>query len=334
MRSKQKVADPRNLQVVRVLSILRDLNRLDGTDVYELAAKYGTSERTIRRDLDAIATLGLPLVEEPAGKKKRWRLDIKADIARVSELLDASHYLGLRMAMEQGDKTAIPSPLFSTLEDLSDKIEAALGPAARKDLEAIERCFHSYEKQAYREAPPDFLLPLIAAISQNLVCTVTYQAPRVRPQKKTYAILPLKLFLYRGAVYLMAFVPSHKSYVSLNLHRLKALAVTDDSLETPADFDPEKLENAAFGVHHAGRPVTYRLRFAPWVAPYIRERVWHPSQVLNDGEGGEVELTFRCAKSYEVTAWVASWLDGVTVLAPKSLSKALGKLGSWYADQY
>lgn len=317
-----------------MLSIIRDLTRLDGVDVYELAAKYGTSERTIRRDLDAITAMRLPLVEMQDGKKKRWRLDFKEDLARLAELLDVSHYLGLRMAMDQGAKTAVPSPVFASLEDLATKIEKALGKSARKDLAAIERCFHSYEKQAYRDAPVDILHPLLTAITNNQLCRVTYQAPRVNPKQKTFTVLPLKLFLYQGALYLMAYMPYYKSYMNLNLHRMTELVLTGNNLDTPEDFDPEKLENAAFGVHHTGRPVTYKLRFAPWVAPYIRERIWHPSQTLKDMKDGGVELTFRCAKTYEVTAWVASWLDGVTAQAPKSLREELSELGEVFSDRY
>src|SRR5512138_3161080 len=99
----------RNAQLGRVLRIVRDLSRLDGADVYELAEKYGAAVRTIRRDLEALERLGLPLAREPddAGKRLRFRLDARGDrIARVSGLLDASHYLALRLAMADGGTIA------------------------------------------------------------------------------------------------------------------------------------------------------------------------------------------------------------------------------------
>jgi len=334
MRSKQSAGDLRNSQVLRVLSIIRDLTCVGGLDVYDLANKYNTSVRTIRRDLDAIKALHLPLDEETRGKKKVWRLNFKHDLDRVAGLLDVSHYLALRVTMEQGQKTAVPSPIFAYLEDLSDKVEKAVGKKNRQRLAAIEQCFHSYEKQAYRQAPVDIIYPLLDAIPENRLCRLTYQAPQVKPKKKTYNVLPLKLFHYQGAMYLMAYMPHYKTYLNLNLHRMKAVAVKDKTLVPPEDFDPEKLENAAFGVHHTGRPVTYKLRFAPHVAPYIRERIWHPSQTLQDRDDGGVDLTFRCARTYEVTAWVASWLEGVTVLAPESLRDELGDLGVWLKDEY
>lgn len=324
----------RNAQLVRVLSILRDLDRMGGEDLYELARRYGTTDRTIRRDLAALEEVGLPLVAEADGKKKRWRIAYKDRLTRLSGLLDAGHYLGLRMALDQLGAVGKTTAMFATLEDLAHKVEKALGPTATRTLAAIEKCFHSYEKQAFRQAPADVFWPLVTAISEHRLCEVTYRAPRVEPEDKTYKILPLRLFTYQGAIYLMSYVPKHRSYVNLNLHRLVSLVVLEEQVKPPADFDPEKLENAAFGVHHAGRPVTYRLRFRPWAAPYIRERTWHPTQKIKDLEDGRVELSFRCARTYEVTAWVASWLDSVEVLAPRSLRFDLASLGENLTERY
>ena len=324
----------RNAQLVRVLSILRDLDRLGGVDLYELAQRYGTSVRTIRRDLAALEEVGLPLVAEARDKKKQWRVATKHRLTKLSRLLDASHYLGLKLAMGQVSGAARATGLFTALEDLSDKIETALGHRARQTLAAIERSFHSYEKRTFQSAPPDVFWPLVVAINEQRLCRVTYRAPRAEPREKTYKVLPLRLFTYQGAIYLMAYIPQYKNYLNLNLHRLQALKVLKEHQPAPPDFDPERLENAAFGVYHSGRPVTYRLRFIPDVAEYIRERTWHPSQKLKELDGGGLELTFRCVPSYEVSTWVASWMDGVEVLAPRALINELRQLGDHLVETY
>ncbi len=113
MGSQQPTAI-RNEQLVRILSILRDLDRLGGADLYELAERYGTTVRTIRRDLDALQDVGLPLVEESEGKRKRWRVAYRDRIQHLSGLLDATHYLALRVAiseMPDGPPAPRPSPL-------------------------------------------------------------------------------------------------------------------------------------------------------------------------------------------------------------------------------
>lgn len=78
----------------------------------------------------------------------------------------------------------------------------------------------------------------------------------------------------------------------------------------------------------------YELRFDSEAAPYIRERLWHPTQKLRELSGGRLELTFTCAESYEVAAWVASWRTAVEVLEPEALRDELAGFGKWIATRY
>ena len=181
MGSEEQDAAGRNAQLVRTLSVLRDLDRLGGIDLYELAERYGTTVRTIRRDLEALQAIGLPLLEEQNGKRKRWRDAFKDHLQQLSGLLDATHYLALRLAMGQGGPVRSTSSVFAALEDLSAKIETVVGPAGRAQLTEIDACFHSYEKFAYRRSPPDVFWPLVRALAEGRVCRVAYRAPRRRP---------------------------------------------------------------------------------------------------------------------------------------------------------
>lgn len=334
MGSQEQDAAGRNAQLVRTLSVLRDLDRLGGVDLYELAERYGTTVRTIRRDLEALQEVGLPLLEEQEGKRKRWRVAFKDHLQQLSGLLDATHYLALRLAMGQGGPVRTASSVFAALEDLSAKIETVLGPAGRAQLAAIDACFHSYEKFAYRHSPPDVFWPLVQAIAERRICRVTYRAPRQRPYNTVFDILPLRIFAHHGAVYLMCNVVKHDTLATLNLQRLQNLKVLGTRGEPPPAFDPTTLENAAFGVYSGGTPTTYVLRFAADVAPYIRERTWHPTQRLRELRSGGVELQFTCGESYEVSAWVASWREGVEVVKPASLRDELEQLGEWLSMRY
>ena len=50
----------RNAQLLRLLSIIMDLDRLGGVDLYELAQCHGATVRTIRRDLEALERRRMP----------------------------------------------------------------------------------------------------------------------------------------------------------------------------------------------------------------------------------------------------------------------------------
>lgn len=335
MRSQKKKAEDeaRNAQLVRLLAVIRDLDRMGGLDLYELAGRYGVAVRTIRRDLEALQSVGLPLVEERDGKRKRWRIAFRDSLEKVSGLLDASHYLGLRVALGQAGAARGMPAVFTALEDLAEKIEHAVGPKGRGQLESIEACFHSYEKFAYASSPPDVIWPLVQAISERRVCRVTYRAVLAK-EAKSYRVLPLKLFCHQGAVYLWCRVIPHEDVTTLNLQRLRKLELLAEKSEPPKGFDPVALEAASFGIFTGGARTTYRLRFSREVAPYIKERVWHLNQTLKTLPGGRVELAFTCSESPEISSWVASWRDQVEVVEPAALRTELAALGGWLTKKY
>lgn len=332
-RSREDVA--RNEQLVRVLHLLQDVQRTGGADLYELSERYGASTRTIRRDFDALESAGIPLKKETidGSTRMRWRLEVDRT-NKVTQLLQASHFLALRMAMAEAQALRHTESLFAVMEDLSDRVERALGPAGRQQLAEIDRCFLSWEKFAWKGAPPDLVVQLVGAISRRRECVVTYRAPSSGNTERSFRVLPLRLLVHNGSVYVHAWREKFKTVLLLNLHRLKKLEVTDDEGEVPDDYDPERLEDSAFGIFLGKERVRFHLRFDAWARPYIEERIWHPSQELRPLEDGGAELTFTCTPSYEVTNWVASWQQHVEVLEPASLRDDLHAWGRWLVERY
>lgn len=91
MAAGRIVRGGRNDQLVRVLHLLIDLTRPGGCDLYELASRYHTSTRTIRRDLDALSCAGIALRSEAGeGSRLRWSLDLESprgrELARIARI--------------------------------------------------------------------------------------------------------------------------------------------------------------------------------------------------------------------------------------------------------
>lgn len=314
----------RNAQIVRVLAILRELDRRGGVTLAELAEAHGASERTIRRDLDALREAGVELVfDEDAEGRRRWRIDYHDALRRLARLLDAEHYLALRLAMEQGGPARAIPGVRAQLEDLADTVERALGKAGRARLQALDACFVSSERESWSRAPPNVLWPLVEAITEGRACRVRYRPPRPEAEEREYRVLPLHLAVHEGAPYVAVRFLERGGPGFLNLHRVYGLEVLEP-LAAPAE---EVAFEHAFGAHVSGEPVRYVLRFAPVVAELIRERVWHPSQVITDLPDGGVELVFTAAGVEGVRAWVASWHRNVRVVAPEALRAWLAEVG-------
>jgi predicted DNA-binding transcriptional regulator YafY len=324
----------RNEQVVRILRILHQLDRLGGCTIYELAEANGTTTRTIRRDLDALQEAGIPLVGDPGDDgKKRWRLDADAN-TRLTTLLEASHFLALRIAMDESTFVKRNQTLFSVLEDLAERIEKAIGTRGRTQLRELDQCFFSWEKFAWREAPPDVVWPLVNAITRRNVCVVTYRAPSSGNKDKNFRVLPLRLLVHNGALYLHAWHAHFKTVLLLNLQRLKRLEVLDETEPLPPDYDPNRLENSAFGVFIGKSTARFVLEFDAFARPYIEERTWHPTEQRSPTPDGGLVLEFQCTPSYEVTNWVASWREHVRVIEPLALRDELRAYARWLTKAY
>jgi predicted DNA-binding transcriptional regulator YafY len=316
--------------VDRVVELMADLHRLDGADVYELAEKYGVTTRSIRRDLNRLEDLGHPLHREmdPSGKRMRFRL------SGSSPGLDAMHYLALRLAMGDGSAVSQTSTLYASLEDLAEKIEKAVGKKGRARLAAIERSLLPWDKQPYVGPAREFLWLLVEAIQGKRVCKVEYRAPMNGGAVRRYELLPLRIFVHDRSAYLVAKFVGHDNVGMLNLSRLHGLEVTARTDEPPSGFDPGRWAESAFSLVPSDDRTTYVIRFDAEVAPYIRERLWHPRQELRDLRGGKVELTFTGGDVDEVARWVTSWRDWAEVVGPPELRRSLRELGQWMVKTY
>jgi predicted DNA-binding transcriptional regulator YafY len=335
-QSKKKKSDVlRNDQIIRVLKVARELSLSSGCDLYELAERHNTDPRTIRRDLEALEDAGFKFLKEQAddSSRVRWRLDPTTE-NQLTRLLDTNHFLALRLAMAEAQVLRKNSTLFANIEDLSDRIEKALGPRGRQQLRELDACFLSWEKFAWRDAPADVMWTLVDAIANKKVCAVTYRAPSSGNSERRFRVLPLKLLVHNGSLYVHTWQEHFKSVLLLNLQRLKKLEVLEERVTVPEAYDPDRLEHSAFGIFIGKAMEEFELRFDAFARPYIEERSWHPSQDLTPLEDGGALLRFTCTSSYEVTNWVASWQQHVEVISPVSMREQFATYGQWLTRKY
>jgi proteasome accessory factor B len=103
--------------------------------------------------------------------------------------------------------------------------------------------------------------------------------------------------------------------------------------EVDPKFDPQKCRRDAFGVSWQD-PAEIVLRFRADQAPYVRERVWHPSQKLTDLPDGGVQLAFRAGGPFEIRRWILGWGDAVEVISPDGLRSEILHMLNSMASSY
>jgi predicted DNA-binding transcriptional regulator YafY len=103
------------------------------------------------------------------------------------------------------------------------------------------------------------------------------------------------------------------------LSRFGKVAPTGKRFKRPTRFDWRAFSREPFGIAHGEKPERIRLLFSAHVATFIRERIWHPSQMLRQRRDGSLEMRIETSGHKELVRWVLSWRPDVEVLAPPSL---------------
>jgi predicted DNA-binding transcriptional regulator YafY len=313
---------PRNAEVIRQWSILRDLESARHLTIDDLAERTGVTTRTIRRDLEALQLAGFPLYDESHDGKKYWKLEQKA-----FRRLDATSFTLAELSALYFSRTLVEclaaTPFQRDVTSAFDKLFEALTPSMRQFLDRLPLVM-----QAKAEPGAQAAGTRGREIAQLLDATLQHRRVVMRyhsfssDREKAYTIEPYRLVFAQGALYVVGFVPEYGQTRTFALDRIKSLSVTEER------FEPNESEEEAFahslGVHQ-GSPERIEIVFEPRIARYIRERVWHASQDVQDRPDGGVLLTLNVSNDFALRSWILGFGPLARVVSPASLVEEIAK---------
>ncbi|MBL0715969.1 MAG: WYL domain-containing protein, partial [Desulfosarcina sp.] len=146
-------------------------------------------------------------------------------------------------------------------------------------------------------------------------------------------VAPYRLWFFNGAFYLIAHCHKRRDIRIFAMDRIRSITPTENTFNLPESLDMEALMATSFGVF-TGEPVTIRVRFAPRVAGYIQEKIWHRSQRLTRQEDGGVIFEAEVAGTQEIKHWIMQWGRQAEVLAPDRLREAIRNEAAAMAANY
>jgi predicted DNA-binding transcriptional regulator YafY len=313
----------RNAEVIRQWQILREVeSHRTGVTIHELAARVKVSTRTIRRDLQALQEAGFAVYDEgEENETKRWKLEAQP-FRSVQEGLSvtdvAALYLSRSVVLSIGGW-----PLADELSAAFEKIERALNPRLREFLSTLPQVLST--KAGPRARPEsDRLLDTTrrlfdAARDRHVVVMRYFSAASNRA--KSYSVQPYRLALAHGGVYLVAWVPAYGEFRTFAADRIERLSVGEDTFKKTREL-PADLFGASLGVF-SGEPETIELEFESRLAPYVRGRVWHDSQAIEERPDGRIHMRLHVSNDWALKTWILGFGASVRVIAPISLAAAI-----------
>ncbi|MDQ1399025.1 MAG: hypothetical protein QOK20_957 [Acidimicrobiaceae bacterium] len=213
----------------RLVAIVLLLQTHGQMTVSDLAERLECSERTIRRDLEGLSGAGVPVYPQ-RGRGGGWALlgghkidlsGLTAEEAQALFLVAGPHAL-VGVGVEPGVKSALRKLMAALPAPFREQAEAA-NTAVLVDPVGWGRS---------NEQPPN-LVELRRAVLAGLQVDITYAKPRQEPAMRR--VHPYGLVSKGGTWYLLAGVEA--GLRTFRVSRVQAVAVTDEPVERPDDFD-------------------------------------------------------------------------------------------------
>jgi predicted DNA-binding transcriptional regulator YafY len=136
-----------------------------------------------------------------------------------------------------------------------------------------------------------------------------------------YRVQPYRLALAHGGVYLVGWVPAYDAFRTFAIERIERLSITEQTFRRTRDLPADPF-GGSMGVFW-GPPEHIELAFAARVAPYIRGRLWHASQQIEERPDGGLTLALDVSNDWALRSWVMGFGADVRVVRPAALAEAV-----------
>ncbi|WP_373649404.1 helix-turn-helix transcriptional regulator [Schlesneria sp. DSM 10557] len=296
--------------------------RRQGQTVKELSQEFEVNTRTILRDLNTLRQAGFPLSERVSDfGRKHWRLTEGGPRAPIHFTWPeaVSLYLGRQFL----DPLA-GTYFWKSAQTAFTKIQSMLGEAALSQLEKVSRhFFQTIPGRPDYSGKAEVIDRLMQAVEEHRIAFVAYQSERAT-EPVSLEMYPYGIAYHKGALYLVAWSRDHDSIRHFKIDRVSGVDIQQLQFTPDPDFSLEKHFANSFGVFRSEAPEQpplqrIRIRFAPSVARYVQEKIWHASQQLKRENDGSVTLELQLENTQELKSWIQSFGPKATVLEPKSL---------------
>lgn len=306
----------------RLVSALLVLQARGRVTARQLAEELEISERTARRDLEALAVAGVPVYSQP-GRGGGWSLvgGARTDLSGLTAAEARALFL------VAGPAAATP-PVRSALRKLVRALPEPFRLAAESAATAILVDETGWDRP--RPPTPEHLEALQSATVEGVQVRLGYRDRAGADSDRV--VHPLGLVSKGPVWYLVA--DTADGLRTFRVNRVRSVEVTDQPVVRPPDFDLHRTWRATLS--------TLQLRRAP-----ARARVLAPSDLVGmlrsvfgtrltvlDVADERVALELRDASPTMLAVQLAGFGDRIEVTGPPEVRDELGRIGRALARSY
>jgi predicted DNA-binding transcriptional regulator YafY len=286
-----------------------------------LAGDIEVTTKTIQRDIDFMRDrLNLPIAYN--GERKGYEFTQPVEGFPMVELSEAEliSVFVAQKALMQYKGTPFEHPLRSAFDKLVSGLEGKI-TLTWDDLDSFIS-FRSFEI-----VPTD--LKTFQVVSETVQKSVALEFEYKKLNSASFekrTIAPYHLACIQNQWYCFGHDIGRREMRTFVLARMRNALGTGQTFANSKKFSLKDHLKDSLGVFSAKGKQNIRIRFDKFAAQLVRERVWHPSQQIQELTGGEIEFRITLSSLHEIESWVLGWGNHVKVLGPGELVKRLREI--------
>ncbi len=315
----------------RLLATLLILQARGSVTAREVADELEISERTARRDLDALSVAGVPVFSKQ-GRGGGWEL-VGGARTDLTGLRSAEARALLTMAAASGRATpdfvsAMRKLVQALPETMRGETERVMASIVADDTTWGNRS----ESLLVEPRRDEWLEPLQEAVIDNIRLQLTYDTPRKGSSQRW--IEPLGLIIKQGHWYVLAMTEAGRR--SFRVDRITGLEPTGERFEPPPSFDLDaEWESVTSGYIENSMRVTVEALVDPSVLGPLRamgvETVVEPSDTFED----RTRATLGAWNARVLAVQISGLMGGIELIEPPvEVTESLAAIGAELVERF
>ena len=306
------------VRCMRILTLLSSGRKHSCRELQQdLAAKTDreVTIRQIQRDMRAIEQAGVPIMQERSGREQRWYVPASYRSLQPLAISD-NEVLALHLL-----KGALGAFRNTRVHNDVERLQRKLERMAPGTVFLQEDLVTDVSPGRYATAIDDAVMErIVFAITDPHWDRVTYRSLH-GSTAKTFVVSFCRLINHAGRLYVAAWHPTYKQYITLAADRIDHVERASDITMPLHEFNEERYISGRFGVYD-GAVCNVHLRIDASAADFFASRMWHPSQKTTLRRDGKLDLRLTAPLSPEIVSWIVSWADVLDIISPKKLKEA------------
>lgn len=310
----------------RLVAILLLLQQREQVTAAEVAEELEVSERTARRDLDALAMAGVP-VYSIQGRGGGWRIIGGASTDLSGLTASEARALFLVAGPASAATPDVKAALRKLVRALPEPFRAQADAAASSMVVDPQR----WGSSRFEPRPPRFLDELQDAVIRGVQVRVAYVDRKGSESERL--VHPLGIVAKGSRWYLVADTGAGRR--TFRIDRVSTAEPTADPVHRPEGFDlAESWREIADEVDRERTPLELQALCAPDGIGLLRMVLGGRLDVGGTTADGRIEVVIRGQNEYAVAGELAGLIEWLEVSGPPGVRDRLASIGNALVERY